>query len=73
LKGALLADLHQERAMINYTKTLRDGEGQFAHSAAERQDTAQANKARTAQVRPIEKEKKIYLIRVGIIQEGVGG
>jgi hypothetical protein len=30
LKGALLADLRQERAMINFTKKiLRDGEGQF--------------------------------------------
>jgi hypothetical protein len=61
LKGALLADLRQERAMINYTKTLRDGEGQFAHSAAERKEMATASKARTAEVKPMEKEKKDIL------------
>jgi hypothetical protein len=57
-KGALLADLRQERAMFNYTKTLQDGEEQFAHSAAERKEMAEASKARTAEVKPMEKEKK---------------
>jgi hypothetical protein len=61
LKGALLADLRQERAMIKYTKTLRDGKGQFAHSAAERKGVAKASKARTAEVKPMEKEKKEIL------------
>jgi hypothetical protein len=61
LKGALSADLRQERAMINYTKTLQDGEGQFAHSAAEQKEMAQASKARTAHVEPMEKEKKDIL------------
>jgi hypothetical protein len=61
LKGALLADLRQERAMINYTNTLRDDEGQFAHSAAEQKEMAEASKARTAEVKPMEKEKKDVL------------
>jgi hypothetical protein len=61
LKGALLADLRQERAMINYMKTLRDGKGQFAHSAAEQKEMAQASKARTAQVKSMEKGKKDIL------------
>ncbi len=61
LKGTLLADLRQERAMINYTKTLRDGEGQLVHSAAERKEMAQASKARTDEVKPLEKEKKDIL------------
>ena len=58
LKGTLLADLRQERAMINYTKTLRDGEGQFVHSAAERKEMDAASKARTVEVKPLEREKK---------------
>jgi hypothetical protein len=61
LKGTLLADLRQERAMINYTKTLWDGEGQFAHSAAEQKEMAEASKARTAEVKRMEKEKKDIL------------
>jgi hypothetical protein len=60
LKGALLADLRQERAMINYTKTLQD-EGHFVHSAAEQKEMAQASKARTAEAKPFEKEKKDIL------------
>jgi hypothetical protein len=47
--------------MINYTKTLWDGEGKFAHSAAERKEMAKASRARTAEVRPMEKEKKDIL------------
>ena len=54
LKGTLLADLRQERAMINYTKTLQDGERQFVHSAAERKEMAEASKARTAEVKPLQ-------------------
>jgi hypothetical protein len=42
-------------------KTLQDGEGQFAHSAAERKEMAKASKARTAEVKPMEKEKKDIL------------
>jgi hypothetical protein len=61
LKGALLTDLRQERAMINYMKTLRDGKGQVAHSAAERKEMVEASKARTAIVKPMEKEKKEIL------------
>jgi FtsZ-interacting cell division protein ZipA len=61
LKGALLADLRQERAMIDYTKRLQNSEGQFAQSAAEQKEMAQASKARTAQVKPMEKEKKDIL------------
>jgi hypothetical protein len=58
LKGTLLADLRQERAMINHTKTLRDNEGKFVHSAAERKEMNEASKARSAEVKPFEKEKK---------------
>jgi hypothetical protein len=61
LKGALLADLRHERAMINYTKTLRDGEGKFAHSATEQKEMAEASKARTVEVKPMEKEEKDIL------------
>jgi hypothetical protein len=62
LKGALLADLRQERAMLNYIKTLQDGEGQFVHSASEQKEMAQASKAaRIAQVKPLEKGKKEIL------------
>ncbi len=57
LKGTLLADLRQERAMINHTKTLRDDEGKFVHSAAERKEMNEASKARTAEVKPLEREK----------------
>jgi hypothetical protein len=56
LKGALLADLRQERAMINYTNTLQD-EGHFVHSAAEQKEMAQASKARTAEAK--QKRRKI--------------
>jgi hypothetical protein len=58
LKGGQLADLREERAMINYTKTLRDDDNKFVHSAAERKDMMEASKARTAAVKPLEKEKK---------------
>ena len=58
LKGTLLADLRQERAMINHTKTLRDDEGKFVHSAAERKEMNEASKARSAEVKPLEREKK---------------
>jgi hypothetical protein len=58
LKGTLLADLRQERAMINHTKTLQDDEGKFVHSAAERKEMNEASKARSAEVKPLEREKK---------------
>jgi ferredoxin-NADP reductase len=61
LKGALLADFRQERARIKYMKTLRDVEVQFVHSAAEQKEMAQASKARTAALKPMEKEKKDIL------------
>jgi hypothetical protein len=35
LKGGRLADLREERVVINYTKTLRDDDSKFVHSAAE--------------------------------------
>jgi hypothetical protein len=44
LKGALLADLLQERAMINHTKSLQDDEGKFVHSGGAEQKEAM-NKA----------------------------
>jgi hypothetical protein len=69
LKGALLADLRQERAMINYTKTRRDGEGQFTHSAAERKEMAKASKARTAEVKTMEKEKKEILSELDLFKK----
>jgi hypothetical protein len=58
LKGRLLADLRQERAMINHTKTQRDDEGKFVHSAAERKEMPEASKARSDEVKPLEREKK---------------
>jgi hypothetical protein len=56
LKGALLEDLRQERAMINHTKTLQDDEGKLVHSAAEWKVMNEASKARTAEVKPLERE-----------------
>jgi hypothetical protein len=61
LKGSLLAGLRQERAMINYMKALRDGEGQFIHSAVGGKEMAQASKERIAEVKPLEKKKKDIL------------
>jgi hypothetical protein len=59
LEGTLLADLRQERAMrINHTKTLQDDEGKFVHSAAERKEMNEVSKARSAEVKPLEREKK---------------
>jgi hypothetical protein len=58
LKGGQLADLREERAMINYTKLLRDDDQKFVHSAAERKDMMEASKTRTAAIKPLEKEKK---------------
>jgi hypothetical protein len=43
LKGVLLlAGFCQERAMIDYTKTIQDGEGHFVHSTAEWKEMSQA-------------------------------
>jgi hypothetical protein len=53
-----LADLREERVMINYTKTLRDDDQKFVHSAAEQKEMEVASKARTVQMKPLEKEKK---------------
>jgi hypothetical protein len=58
LNGGQLADLREERAMINYTKLLRDDDNKFVHSAAERKEMEVASKARTVEVKPLEKEKK---------------
>jgi hypothetical protein len=58
LNGGRLADLREERAMINYTKLLRDDDQKLVHSAAERKEMEVASKERTAQVKPLEKEKK---------------
>jgi hypothetical protein len=58
LKGSLLADLHQERAMSHYTKTLQDGKGQYVHGAAVRKEMEAASKARTVEVKTLEIEKK---------------
>jgi hypothetical protein len=58
LNGGQLADLREERAMINYTKLLRDDDQKFVHSAAEQKDIMEASKARTAAIKPFEKEKK---------------
>ncbi len=58
LKSGQLADLREERAMVNYTKALRDDDGKFVHSAAERKDMGTASKALTAEVKPLEKEKR---------------
>jgi hypothetical protein len=58
LNGGQLAELREERAMINYTKLLRDDDQKFVHSAAERKEMEVASKARTVQVKPLEKEKK---------------
>jgi hypothetical protein len=49
--------------MINYMKTLQDGEGQFVHSAA------QASKARTAEVKPMEKEKEDILSELELFRK----
>jgi hypothetical protein len=48
LKGRQLADLRQERAMINYATTLRDDASKFVHSAVEEKEMDVASKARTA-------------------------
>jgi hypothetical protein len=58
VKVRLLADSHQERAMINHMKTLQDDEDKFVHNVAERKEIDEASKARTAQVKPLEREKK---------------
>jgi hypothetical protein len=58
LKGGQLADLREERAMVNYTKALQENDGKFVHSAAERKDMGTASKALTAEVKPLEKEKR---------------
>jgi hypothetical protein len=58
LNSGLLAELREERAMINHTKTLRDNDQKFVHNAAERKEMEVASKARTVQVKPLEKDKK---------------
>jgi hypothetical protein len=47
--------------MINYTKTLQDDEGKLVHGAAELKEMDVASKARTAEVKPLEREKKDML------------
>jgi hypothetical protein len=51
-----------DRYSINNKKhmwiTLRDDEGKFVHSAAERKEMNEASKARSAEVKPLEREKK---------------
>jgi hypothetical protein len=58
LNGGTLADLREERAMINYMKTLRDEDQKFVHTAAERKDMGEASKVSTGQVKVLEKEKR---------------
>jgi hypothetical protein len=58
LKGGDLADLREERAMINYNKGLRDDDLKLVHNAAERKEMEAASKARTVEVKALEKEKK---------------
>jgi hypothetical protein len=58
LEGWTVGRLAQERTMINYRNTLQDDNNKFVHSAAERKDMMEASKARTAAVKPLEKEKK---------------
>jgi hypothetical protein len=64
MKERLLADLHEEKAMINYTKLLRDDDQKFVHSAAERKEMEVASKARTVDVKPLEKEKKEMVVQL---------
>jgi hypothetical protein len=65
-----MADLRQKRAMINHTKTLRDVE--FVHSAAERKEMNEASKARSAEVKPLEREKKSIGAQLENVQEDFG-
>jgi hypothetical protein len=56
-----LADLRQERAMTNLMRTLRDGQGKFAHTLEDWRQIEEASKECTAEVKKIEKEKKEIL------------
>jgi hypothetical protein len=59
--------------MINHMKTLRDNADKFVHSAANGKEMDEVSKARTAEVKPLEREKKDMVGgTVGNIHEDLG-